>query len=116
MVNDVCTQNHQVNFARLQESSKGCQHIPTPDLCIDWPCISSCAAVLQLVGCCCNGQNPCAHDYLVSLLLSIYAGTGADLRRLGHKRAGELLLTKFNMAPDMVAAMPRWDRIDAIRR
>lgn len=43
-------------------------------------------------------------------------GTDADLRRLGHKRAGELLMTKFNMSAEQVAALPRWDRVDAIRR
>lgn len=44
------------------------------------------------------------------------AGTDADLRRLGHKRAGELLMTKFGMDADTVAGLARWDRIDAIRR
>jgi hypothetical protein len=44
------------------------------------------------------------------------AGTDADLRRLGHKRAGELLMNKFNMSKEEVDALPRWDRIDAIRR
>eukprot|EP00775_Hariotina_reticulata_P011322 gene11322-11472_t len=42
-------------------------------------------------------------------------GTDADLRRLGHRRAGELLLTKFNMPEETVAQLARWDRIDAIR-
>lgn len=44
------------------------------------------------------------------------AGTDADLRRLGHKRAGELLMSKFGMDADTVSALARWDRIDAIRR
>lgn len=44
------------------------------------------------------------------------SGTDADLRRLGHKRAGELLMAKFNMSADEVNSLPRWDRIDVIRR
>lgn len=44
------------------------------------------------------------------------SGTDADLRRLGHKHAGELLMTKFNMSAEEVNALPRWDRIDVIRR
>jgi hypothetical protein len=47
---------------------------------------------------------------------SCCAGTDADLRRLGHKRAGELLMSKFNMPKEEVDALARWDRIDAIRR
>lgn len=44
------------------------------------------------------------------------AGTDADLRRLGHKRAGDLLMTKFGMSAEEVNALARWDRIDVIRR
>jgi hypothetical protein len=44
------------------------------------------------------------------------AGTDADLRRLGHKRAGELLMSKFNMPEAEVGLLARWDRIDAIRK
>jgi hypothetical protein len=43
-------------------------------------------------------------------------GTDADLRRLPHKRAGELLMTKFGMSAEVVNGLARWDRIDAIRR
>lgn len=51
--------------------------------------------------------------FFVAVLL---AGTGADLRRLSHKRAGEILETKFGMDPTVVAGIARWDRIDTIRR
>lgn len=44
------------------------------------------------------------------------AGTDADLRKLGHKRAGELLVAKLGMTSDEVKDLARWDRIDAIRR
>ena len=56
-------------------------------------------------------------DYV--LLVAVFvlcAGTGADLRRLSHKRAGEILETKFGMDPTVVAGIARWDRIDTIRR
>ncbi|KIY95912.1 Transcription initiation factor TFIID subunit 1 [Monoraphidium neglectum] len=42
-------------------------------------------------------------------------GTDADLRKLPHARAGELLRTKFNMSAEEVDALGRWARIDAIR-
>lgn len=43
------------------------------------------------------------------------AGTGADLRRLSNKRAGEILETKFGLDPAVVQTIARWDRIDLIR-
>jgi hypothetical protein len=52
----------------------------------------------------------------VCTLCAVASGTGADLRRLSHKRAGEILETKFGMDPGVVKDIPRWDRIDAIRR
>jgi hypothetical protein len=42
-------------------------------------------------------------------------GTDADLRKLPHARAGELLRERFNMSEEEVAALGRWARIDAIR-
>lgn len=47
---------------------------------------------------------------------TLHTGTDADLRRLGHKRAGDILELKFGMDPATVKDLPRWDRIDAIRR
>lgn len=53
---------------------------------------------------------------LTGFLVWLCAGTGADLRRLSHKRAGEILETKFGMDASVVAGIARWDRIDTIRR
>jgi hypothetical protein len=49
------------------------------------------------------------------LIVWAAAGTGADLRRLSNKRAGEILETKFGMDPSVVQSIARWDRIDMIR-
>jgi hypothetical protein len=93
-----------------------------------WRMITCCAAVQALTPTCAGWATSapvwllaCA---IVAYLLTIWcifcgtccAGTDADLRRLGHKRAGELLMSKFNMPKEEVDALPRWDRIDAIRR
>lgn len=61
-------------------------------------------------------QHASHYQHVCVRTLVLSPGTGADLRRLSHKRAGEILETKFGMDPAVVKDIPRWDRIDAIRR
>jgi hypothetical protein len=66
------------------------------------------------------GTRSCLHCFECLQIPSLAAcrcilGTGADLRRLSNKRAGEILETKFGLDPAVVQTIARWDRIDLIR-
>jgi len=61
-----------------------------------------------------NQTNPNQTKHQITKLLN-QPGTDADLRKLPHARAGELLRTKFGFSQEEVDGLGRWARIDAIR-